>query len=80
MEEEWVQVLPFLKGKIVACGAKNKHSKACRPLHRVSSKTPLTVSECIDLHGIETIKKLAKQKNRDMEGRLYWKRGVFYPS
>jgi hypothetical protein len=81
MEEEWVQILPYLKNKkIVPCGSSSKRTKACRPLHRIDSTTPITLHECIDIHGKPLVKKLATQKNKDMDGRLYWKRGVFYSS
>ena len=81
MKEEWVQVVPYLKsGKIVECGSKSKQSKACRPLKRVNSKTPSTIDELVDEHGKELVLKLARKKNRDMDGRLYWDRGTFYPS
>lgn len=81
LREEWIQVLPYLTtNTIVKCGAKKDAAKACRPLKRISNETPATISELIELHGKDTVLSLAKQKIRDMNGRLYWKRGVFYSS
>tara|TARA_B100002051_G_C16329784_1_gene436367 strand:+ start:116 stop:364 length:249 start_codon:yes stop_codon:yes gene_type:complete len=81
MKEEWIQVVPYLKdGKKIACGAKKDANKACRPLHRISDETPSTVSELVKIHGKQKVLGLAKMKVKDMDGRLYWKRGVFYAS
>ena len=81
MREEWVQVRPYLsEGKVVACGAKKDAAKACRPLRRVDGKTPPTLPELLKLHSKATLLSLAKQKRDDMDGRVYWKRGVFVPS
>ena len=81
MEEEWIQVVPYLKnGTIRECGGNNKQTKACRPLHRVNDKTPITIGELVKLHGKDEVLRLARKKNRDMDGRLYWKRGRFYSS
>lgn len=78
-DEKWIQVIPYLeKKKKIPCGASNKHTKACRPLYRVNKSTPLTISEVVDLHGKKKIIELAKRKNMNMKGRIYWKRGVFY--
>lgn len=80
-EESWIQVVPYLtNGKRVECGSRSKQTKACRPLHRVDDKTPATVDELVELHGEAKVLKLARAKNRDMGGRLYWTRGRFYPS
>jgi hypothetical protein len=79
--EHWLQLVPFLKeGKIVACGENNKESKACRPTVRVDESTPITLSELLELHSVDAIIKAAEKKNRDMEGRLYWKQLRFIPS
>ena len=81
MEEEWIQVVPYLKnGTIRECGGNNKQTKACRPLNRVNDKTPITIGELVKLHGKDEVLRLARKKNRDMDGRLYWKRGRFYSS
>ena len=75
-DEQWVQVIPYVKdGKIVACGASNKQTKACRPLRRINEKTPATIDELVSLHGKRKLLQLASRKNRDMAGRLYWSRG-----
>ena len=79
--ERWIQVLPLLKdGKIVACGENNKETKACRPMIRVDDSTPITLQELLELHSVKDIIKAAEKKNRDMEGRLYWKQLRFVPS
>lgn len=79
--EQWVQVIPYIKdGKIVACGASNKQTKACRPLRRINEKTPATIDELLSLHGKRKLFELASLKNRDMAGRLFWSRGKFYSS
>ena len=79
--ERWIQVLPLLKdGKIVACGENNKETKACRPMIRVDDSTPITLQELLELHSVKDIIKAAEKKNRDMEGRLYWKDLKFIPS
>jgi hypothetical protein len=81
MKEEWIQVVPYLKyGKKVACGARKDATKACRPLKRISSETPITISELVKLHGKKRVLELANHKIKDMDGRLYWKRGVFHKS
>lgn len=81
MEEQWIQVVPYLNnGTIRKCGGKNKQTKACRPLHRINDKTPITIGELVKLHGKDKVLRLARKKNRDMDGRLFWKKGTFYPS
>ena len=75
MAEEWVQVLPFLdRGARVACGAPTQRTKACRPLRRISPRTPPTLPELIALHGRPTLRRLARAKNRDMSLRVDWVR------
>lgn len=77
LRERWVQVVPWLtKGEAVACGAANRHAKACRPLVRVSPKTPPTLPELLKLHDKGTLLRLARAKSRDMSCRVYWRRGV----
>ena len=80
-KEKWVQVGPFLRsGRKIPCGSKTDSStKACRPTVRVSPSTPATLAELIRLHGKRTVLKIATQKNRDMRGKVYWKRGKYYP-
>ena len=79
--EHWLQVLPLLKeGKVIACGDDNKETKACRPSVRVNEETPITIQELLELHSVKDIIKAAEKKNRDMEGRLYWKDLRFVPS
>lgn len=80
LDEKWVQILPYLKGQEVKCGSDNKDSKACRPLVRKSKDTPPTLPELIKEFGETKVKHLATKKNKDMEGRLNWKKGIFTPS
>ena len=79
--EEWVQVESYLKtGKKTECGSSIKDTKACRPLKRVDDKTPITISELLKKHDKTTLIKIARQKQRDMSGRIVWTNGKFYPS
>ena len=44
-EEQWVQVIPFLKsGRVVECGEQTRATKACRPHKRVDKNTPITMT------------------------------------
>mgnify|MGYP001273970425 FL=1 len=77
-KEEWIQVIPYVKdNKKIVCGDKNKMNKACRPLKKIDSKTPLTIKEIVKLHGKKKVIELANKKNKDMDGRLLWKSGTF---
>jgi hypothetical protein len=81
MEERWIQVVPYLtNGKIVRCGERKDAAKACRPLVRVTDRTPITIDELTTIHSKAKLVRLARQKIHDMDGTLYWKRGVFKPS
>jgi hypothetical protein len=75
-EEQWVEVLPYLNnGKKIVCGT-SEGGKACRPLIRYNDKTPITLPELIKLHGKEKLKKLVKEKIKDMDKRINWKKGT----
>ena len=79
--EKWIQVLELLKeGNVVECGDDNKEMKACRPTIRVNDDTPITIQELLELHSANDIIQAAEKKNRDMDGRLYWKELRFVPS
>ena len=79
--EKWIQVLELLKeGNVVECGDDNKETKACRPTIRVNADTPITIQELLELHSVADIIQAAEKKNRDMDGRLYWKELRFVPS
>jgi hypothetical protein len=79
--EQWVQVEKYLKtGTKVDCGASNRKTKACRPLKRVDSTTPITISELLKIHSKTALISLAKKKQKDMNGRVVWKTGNFFPS
>lgn len=80
LRENWVQVEPYLKsGKKIQCG-RNKNTKACRPLNRVDNSTPITINELKKIHNTEKLISLCKKKQKDMNGRLNWKKGTFTPS
>lgn len=79
--EKWIELEPYLKdGTIVLCGSGGIPGKACRPLKRVNSKTPITVPELIRIHGKDGLKKLVRKKQKDPEGRMYWETGTFVAS
>lgn len=79
--EKWVDVTAYLKqNKYVACGSAIRKNKACRPLKRVSASTPITIPELLKVHSKATLMRLARKKEKDMRGRVYWKTGRFTPS
>jgi hypothetical protein len=81
ISEQWVQVLPYLKSnKKIACGSNNKKNKVCRPLKRIDKNTPITIPELLKLHSKKDLIKLAEKKNKNMDGRVFWKSLKFYPS
>jgi len=57
-----------------------KTEKACRPLKRMSKKTPPTLPELVKRHGKKRLLSLASRKRRDMKGRVDWRKGTFSPS
>ena len=76
-KEEWVQVVPYLESKNKKeCGGEKvgkRVGKACRPLHRITKDTPITISELLKIHSKEDILRVAKQKERHPEKRVVWK-------
>lgn len=79
--EQWIEVEPYLtRGEIVMCGTGGRKGKACRPLKRATSKTPITIKELQKIHSKDELLKLARKKQRNMSGRVMWKRGKFIPS
>jgi hypothetical protein len=76
-KEEWVQVVPYLeKGVKIECGGRKDSlnlGKACRPLYLITKDTPITIDELLDIHSKKDIIKVAKQKEKNPEKRLYWK-------
>ena len=79
--EQWVQVEKYLKtGSKVDCGASNRKTKACRPLKRIDNTTPITIPELLKIHSKTALISLAKKKQKDMNGRVVWKTGNFFPS
>lgn len=81
LEEKWVQIIPFVtKNEEIECGSAVRQKKACRPLKRVDKNTPMTIKEIVKKHGKEKVIELAKEKNKDMKGRLNWQKGEFKES
>jgi hypothetical protein len=79
--EQWVQVGKYLEqGSKVDCGASNRETKACRPLKRIDKTTPITIPELLKIHSKSKLISLAKKKQKDMNGRVVWKTGNFFPS
>ena len=75
-KERWIQVDPYVRTKKqILCGTGNtKH--ACRPLKRITKKTPITLDELIKLHTKQKILSLAKSKRVCKNNiRIDWKSG-----
>ena len=76
-KEEWVQVVPYLERKNKKeCGGEKvgkRVGKACRPLHRITKDTPITISELLKIHSKEDILRVAKQKEKYPYKRVVWK-------
>lgn len=70
--EEWVEVIPYLKGKKIKCGTSERKGKACRPLKKVNENTPETLPSLIKKCGRSNIKKLAKEKVNNMDKYINW--------
>lgn len=77
-EERWVQVIPFLRGKVVECETKNKDTNACRPMVRVDSTTPITINEVLKIHSKTNVLKFARLKNKKIKKRADWSKLEFY--
>tara|TARA_R110000782_G_C14680709_1_gene399982 strand:+ start:87 stop:506 length:420 start_codon:yes stop_codon:yes gene_type:complete len=74
-KEKWVQVIPFVKsGKRIACGSRNKMTKACRPTRKLKG-TPITLQESVKKLGKKKVLELARKKNKNMKKRVLWKTG-----
>ena len=74
-KEKWVQVIPYVKSdKKIACGSRTKMNKACRPTRKLKG-TPITLQESIKKLGKKKIMELAKNKNKNMNKRVSWKKG-----
>ena len=81
LDEQWTDVRVYLEtGKYLSCGSRKRKTKACRPLKRISAKTPLTVRELLKRHSKRKLLSLAKRKEKDMKGRVNWKAGTFKSS
>lgn len=70
--EEWISIIPYLeKNKIVKCGSP-EGNEGCRPLYRVSSKTPITIDELLKIHNKNDILKMAYFKKINPDIRVDW--------
>lgn len=80
LREQWTDVKVYLHtGKHLACGSRQRKVKACRPLKRINKNTPITLPELRKLHSKQKLLQLANKKEKDMNGRVYWKSGRFVP-
>jgi hypothetical protein len=77
-KEKWIQVIPYLESGVQApCGA-GDNKKACRPMKKVDSETPITLPELIKIHGKKKLLELARQKRANMDRRINWRLGKIY--
>ena len=70
--EKWVDACAYANGKIKSCGRKSVDSGKfpyCRPLHRITSKTPKTVKEL----SLTQIKKLCTKKRKNPKKIIHHK-------
>ena len=79
LDEKWIQVIPYLNNIIIDCG-KGDNKKACRPLKRITDKTPITIEEVIKKCGKKKVKQLANKKKNDMNNRINWNNCKLYGS
>lgn len=80
LRERWIMVRPYvLEQKIVPCGNHARRKHACRPLVRVTTKTPMTVKEVLAKHGkINTIRlALTKHTIGSENTRIDWNAGRY---
>jgi hypothetical protein len=75
-KEKWVEVIPWLDGKIVQCGTGDRNGVACRPLVKANDKTPITLPALVKIHGKKKLREIAKKKNENMNLRVNWKSGT----
>jgi hypothetical protein len=76
LREQWIMVRPYvLQGKVVPCGTHSRRRHACRPLVRVTKKTPPTIDEILAKHGKTGVVRLAKSKKQkgSEQVRIDWK-------
>jgi hypothetical protein len=82
LRERWIMVRPYvLEQKTVPCGTYARRKHACRPLVRVTKKTPMTVKEVLAKHGKTKTVRLARSKHtRGSENiRIDWNTGRSTP-
>lgn len=77
LHEQWIMVRPYaLEGKVIPCGTRSRRRHACRPLVRVTKKTPPTIGEILVKHGKDKTLRLArsKQQKGSESVRINWKK------
>ena len=81
LNEEWVVVSEYLNGnKKIVCGTSEIKKKVCRPLVRINKDTPIAIPELLKMHSKKDLLNLARKKQNDMQGRVFWKTLKFRPS
>jgi len=70
--EEWVSVEDYLKGKRIPCGSDKIGKNICRPL----KGNVLTVDKVIKNLGKDKVMKIIKEKKKDMNKRINWRKGT----
>ena len=74
--EKWINMNDYLKGNIIPCGMPEGKDKACRPLKRINSNTPITANEVLAKHGKRKTQMLATAKQKDQSRtRVNWVTG-----
>jgi hypothetical protein len=75
-QEQWVNVLNYLRdGSRVPCGEGPK-VEACRPLVRATKDTPISLPELLRIHSKAHLMLIARQKERHPDWRINWERGT----
>jgi hypothetical protein len=80
LRERWTMVRPYvLEQKVVPCGNHARRKHACRPLVRVTQKTPMTVKEVLAKHGKAKAVRLAHTKHTlgSENTRIDWNAGKY---
>lgn len=68
-KEKWIDACGWVDGKIINCGRTNSNQKIkyCRPLYRITDKTPKTVNEL----GKQKIIQLCNKKLKNPTSRIF---------
>lgn len=79
-EEKWVNICEKEKGRYKPCARGQlglKKFPKCRPLYRISKKTPMTVKELIETYGVQKIKQLCVDKRKKGLPKATCKKGPY---